>query len=245
MIKISKPSDAPAVLKNDGRPETERLKRQYDEEPSEFRFFVQSETGLFKRQIYSHPSVRKRLLSCQSKKCCYCEKKSEHVHEVEHYRPKKSVRQSAGDPLEYPGYYWLAYDWDNLLTACRHCNGRKGTLFPLSDPEQRVRSHHGDVGIEDPLLIHPAEEDPAEHISFRKHVAFPKTEKGEVTINVLGLNRPNLTQDRSDRYETLKVLHDLANLQMSSSQKAAEMLREKKSDDEPFAAMVRAAFPDV
>lgn len=53
---------------------------------------------------------------------------------VEHFRPKGGWRQSPGQPIEQPGYYWLAYEWSNLFLACGPCNSRhKRNLFPLTD----------------------------------------------------------------------------------------------------------------
>lgn len=76
-------------------------------------------------------------------KCAYCEKTITNQYgEIEHYRPKSGVLhenrspvylESEGAVIPHPGYYWLAYDWHNLLPSCTICNGPawKGNRFPV------------------------------------------------------------------------------------------------------------------
>jgi AAA domain, putative AbiEii toxin, Type IV TA system len=61
--------------------------------------------------------------------------------DVEHTRPKASYRQLRRGPLKRPGYYWLAYAWENLLFVCEICNRReKRSWFPLKKGSKRARS---------------------------------------------------------------------------------------------------------
>jgi hypothetical protein len=68
-----------------------------------------------------------------SGKCAYCETFIEQNHPgaVEHFRPKGAVSDedfnvvrigSGANQINHPGYYWLAYEWLNLLPACYDCN---------------------------------------------------------------------------------------------------------------------------
>jgi hypothetical protein len=79
-------------------------------------------------------------------KCAYCEREiSGYYGDAEHYRPKGAVKRKtlAGsleqvhvevpDPqqgrlarITHPGYFWLAYDWHNLLPSCVFCNSGQG-----------------------------------------------------------------------------------------------------------------------
>ncbi len=79
-------------------------------------------------------------------KCAYCEREiSGYYGDAEHYRPKGSVKRKLGSggleaslceivhPVkntawtkEHPGYFWLAYDWRNLVPACVYCNSGQG-----------------------------------------------------------------------------------------------------------------------
>src|SRR5215472_5170548 len=66
-------------------------------------------------------------------RCAYCESPvtSTDFGDAEHYRPKGAVTGEDRKAVEYggaphPGYYWLAYDWRNLLPACGQCNSGDG-----------------------------------------------------------------------------------------------------------------------
>jgi hypothetical protein len=87
-------------------------------------------------------------------KCAYCEKSiRDQKYDMEHFRPKGSVRARSADgewkkaviqdpegkETKHPGYFWLAYDVDNLMPACDACNsssetglGAKSDRFPVS-----------------------------------------------------------------------------------------------------------------
>jgi len=240
MIAIDKPDDEPERLQLAGADERAKLEAAYEDENTNFAHLL-SERG-FDRTIFSHDSVRDCLLDCHHEKCCYCEKGREHVHEVEHFRPKTAVQQDRSEPRERPGYYWLAYEWTNLLMACRHCNGRKGPIFPLRNPEARARTHHDGIEHEAPLLIRPDQEDPTDHLAFREHVVVGQTNRGQKSIEVIGLNRERLKGDRRERYEALESLHALAQLDLPESEKAQRKLERATAPDAEFSAMARAAI---
>jgi uncharacterized protein (TIGR02646 family) len=240
MIPIDKPEDEPERLQSDGADERADLADAYEDENTDF-VAVLSERG-FDRTIFSHDSVRSQLLDCQHEKCCYCEKGREHVHEVEHFRPKTAVRQDRGEPRERPGYYWLAYEWANLLMACRHCNGRKGTIFPLRNPENRARSHEDELEDESPLLLRPDQEDPTDHLTFREHVVVGESDRGQTSVDVLGLNREKLKRDRRERYAALEDMHLLAQLDLPQSVEARQKLERATAPDAEFSAMATAAI---
>lgn len=84
----------------------------------------------FQRNVYGHASVKDTLKTAQHAKCCFCEGRFDaHNHgDVEHYRPKRAVRQSRKTKASYPGYYWLVYSWENLYYSCSICNSRKSTF---------------------------------------------------------------------------------------------------------------------
>ncbi len=151
--------------------------------------------------------MRKALERVQHAKCCYCEALPEkpyaHLH-VEHWRPKAYSKQSRDAQELRPGYYWLAYDWDNLFLSCHFCNtSNKGNIFPLSNPDDRARSHHANLAAEMPLLLKPdGAEDLRDHIGFHEEVPIGKTSKGRETVVILGL-------DRTDHTVRLKLLNEL------------------------------------
>ena len=205
MIRIDKPRRPPDVLLNRGIKQTEKDKAAYDNNPDDY--LSGRDKFPLKDAIYGHVSVKDVQLNSQHGKCCYCEKISR--GEIEHYRPKGAVKQSSNSAIRYPGYYWLAYDWDNLLVSCTDCNRSKSTLFPLEDEAARARSHHDNIQDEKPLFINPAKDDPREHIIFRGKEPVPVTESGRKTIECLKLRRPDLQEARIDRLTTLENLRNL------------------------------------
>src|SRR5262249_21226789 len=69
--------------------------------------------------LWGNKEVRQALWMMQSKKCCYCERRRDMNREsdIDHFRPKAEITQAPG----HKGYWWLAYEWKNLLFCCRHC----------------------------------------------------------------------------------------------------------------------------
>lgn len=114
--------------------------------------------------------------------------------DVEHFRPKKAVLEDDGR-LRRPGYYWLAYTWENLLLACAECNRRqKRNNFPIEG--ERARRPEDALDQERPIFIDPAgPDDPEALITFTdlgRAVAVDGNQRGKVTIEGLHLNRDDL-----------------------------------------------------
>ncbi|MDY6994467.1 MAG: HNH endonuclease [Pseudomonadota bacterium] len=66
----------------------------------------------FDGRIYNN-AVKSKLKKLYHDKCAYCESSmSDDIFTVEHYRPKKGSYS----------YYWLGYEWSNLLPVCEKCN---------------------------------------------------------------------------------------------------------------------------
>jgi hypothetical protein len=117
--------------------------------------------------------------------------------------------QQDGEPLVQPGYYWLAYDWDNLFFACQICNQRhKKDHFPLATAENRARSHHDDLSQEDPLFADLQTEDPQEFIGFRDEVVFAidDSPRGSAMIECFGIDRPEIVENRVEHIASIRLL---------------------------------------
>ena len=111
-------------------------------------------------------------------RCMYCEDSL--GTDIEHFRPKR----------HYPEH---AFDWNNYLLACSHCNSNeKRDRFPLDE--------HGQ-----PLLIDPTVDDPSEHLLLTPTTGKfeNRTRKGEQSIEVFGLARETLETGRKDAWYTL------------------------------------------
>ncbi|WP_434666243.1 AAA family ATPase [Paraburkholderia sp. A3BS-1L] len=95
-------------------------------------------------------------------------------------------------------YIWLAGDWDNLVYACKLCNGRKRNIFPIRGASPIGASIKYLRRWENAQLLDPCHDRPARHFSLRSdgHLV-PLTNKGATTIRVLDLNRSHLLGVRS------------------------------------------------
>jgi uncharacterized protein (TIGR02646 family) len=215
VIRIHRRANAPTVLLTEGAARRQQHEMDIDSDPAAY-----SSGGKkleFDRTIYAHESVKRDLVEMQHEKCAFCEAKPLHVSDgdVEHFRPKAAVRQDDTAPLRRPGYYWLAYEWDNLLFACERCNRRhKRNFFPLTDPARRAQTHRDAVANEAPIFIDPSVEDPRQYISYREHIpiAVNGHARGEQTIVELGLRRAELNADRERHLSHLSTLHMAATL---------------------------------
>ena len=84
-------------------------------------------------ELYKRP--RRFLLRAFHDKCGYCETKidaPDRHGDLDHFRPKRRVTNEdrsvvlvLGAENKYrphPGYYWLVYEWTNLIPSCSACN---------------------------------------------------------------------------------------------------------------------------
>lgn len=176
----------------------------------------------FDRSVYAASDVKEQLKEDQKGKCAYCERfLNGDYGAVEHFRPKGGY--CLNGKLERPGYYWLAYDWNNLLFSCSECNtSYKGNHFPLEDENMRDIASQ-DISKEKALLIQPVVENPGDFIAFHKHIVVAKNGnlKGKTTIALLKLNdRKDLKEKRERRwedYEKLVLMKEIA-LKMNHSE---------------------------
>jgi hypothetical protein len=158
----------------------------------------------------------KQFLFWLSDGCCaYCESRVRPTDKgaVEHFRPKAGVTGES----DFPGYYWLAYDFENYLPACNNCNtSGKGNRFPLAPGSQRAHDPDS-VPHEDPLLLNPFEfdlnEDPRDHFRFvddtdpKRYGCIEGIDTyGGISVEVYGLNRRDLVKDRCAKYESVRVM---------------------------------------
>jgi hypothetical protein len=169
--------------------------------------------------------IKDVFIQLQHEKCAYCETKlqgaklASKVHEVEHFRPKSSVKAwpPAGDsfrpnwPLgsESPeGYYLLAYHPFNYAIACTRCNSTlKSNCFPVAGARDVHADDPSHLQHEKPLLIYPVSDidaDPAALIGFdgvtarARHARGAKRQRALTTIRFFQLNHQDLTTRRAE-----------------------------------------------
>lgn len=185
MIKIVK-EEAPKTLVKKGTEKTKLDLIEYVKNKSKY------DAGILKFEalssIYNSDIVRETLETIQKNKCCYCETKSTRSNnDVEHFRPKAAYSSNFKGDRRYPGYFWLAYDWDNLFLACQVCNQIfKNDFFPIEDETTRGQLNNFSVENEITFVVHPSIDEPSEEIEYRGSIPFGKTEKGKKTIAYLG-----------------------------------------------------------
>lgn len=252
MIRIQKPSEPPEKLAQDGKKKRRSHCSSYSRNPTVYQSGEKKFS--FDSNIYAHKSVKQALIKAQHGKCCFCERIISTDGDVEHFRPKQAYKQSAGEPLQRPGYYWLAYEWENLYLACPGCNQRhKQNLFPLQNPSERAISHHHDINLEQPLFIDPGKEDPEKIIGFRGEFAYAieGNLKGQTTIESLKLNERSLPESRLEQLQRLQVLQQAVflaakqpkNTELQELAKEAKKVLEKAiRDDDQFTSASRCAI---
>ncbi|MCP4137106.1 MAG: hypothetical protein GY754_39420 [bacterium] len=247
MIKINKPAEIPEILQTNGVEETRRNLEEYLAFENEFK--AGTRTFEFKNEIYGHKEVKKILRKAQHDKCCFCERKEE-IGDIEHFRPKGAYKQDRDDKRSKVGYYWLAYDWDNLYFSCPKCNRRyKGNLFPLAEDSKRAKSHRDCIENEEPIFINPAKDNPEEYIEYKgdSPKAINDNFRGKTTIKETGINREFLHERRSGHYRNLKFLYTAINLpdiEKGLKNEIEQILAESIEDSAEFASMIRCALKD-
>ena len=163
----------------------------------------QAERHVFDAQCYNQGSIAD-LRRIYHDKCAYCETRFPEdksgkliAATVEHYRPKRN------------GYYWLGYEWSNLMLVCEGCNNAKGDKFeikgvkikkPLLNTEgvldlSKCRLDCVELQKEKPLFINPEIDEPSALFYFTKSGELKATDdndRANYTIKELQLNRNNL-----------------------------------------------------
>lgn len=112
MIKLERPINAPLILINNHQKWTDILLAlvskygSYEDIPAKIK-----ESAV---KYYRHQDIKDALFPTSYRKCAFCEvfpEDSGHI-EVEHFNPKSLYPEET-------------FQWNNLLPACRRCNGSK------------------------------------------------------------------------------------------------------------------------
>lgn len=153
-------------------------------------------------------------------KCAYCEK-IDYKPDVEHFRPKKGVTNPNGNKH---GYYWLCYNWTNLLPACSKCNSGQGkwNKFPISGLrivlppisngkliKEECKINSNLLLQESAKLINPEIDNPNLYLRLKWDGSLEGIDgadgRGWTSINCYDLNRGNL------KYGRKKIIDRLIN----------------------------------
>jgi uncharacterized protein (TIGR02646 family) len=148
-------------------------------------------------------------------KCAFCESCPSHVSSphIEHYRPKS----------QFPDQMFV---WRNWLLSCGRCNEKKWAHFPDCTDQ--------------PCLLDPTSEDPADHLDFFEAQILDKTLRGAKTIQIIGLDRAPLVEERARWLMTINLLLLLVCCVRPAYTEARQLLIWAMQSDAPYAAMTRA-----
>ncbi len=215
MISIKKESITKPNILKDNWISAKLLEIKYKPRPGEF---VTSK--------YNDNDVRNALNQLYHNKCAYCEGKAQTAQNpsnVDHYRPKNGITVDKKKIENHKGYYWLGFEWTNLLPVCFNCNRKKSNQFPLKNGEtSRISDDIEKEGFfkndefvienfvidklnkEQRLLLNPEIDKVEKHLYFFLTGEIKAlTEEGEKTIEVCDLNRSSLI------YERKKIIDDI------------------------------------
>ena len=130
MIQIAKSANVPVILSGKGKAKIKELCDAFDLNPAAYSKAYNKKSNPYKFEfdgdVYGPKELKEQLKLEQYNKCCFCENKDfdDIAHgDVEHYRPKSAYSKGEkSKTLERPGYYWMAYEWENLFYCCQICN---------------------------------------------------------------------------------------------------------------------------
>jgi len=168
---------------------------------------------------YKHPINKAALSASTFGKCMYCESRVCHIDygDVEHYKPKAVGK--------YPN---LEFEWSNLGYACGKCNSNKSDKFDESCP-----------------YINPYEDNPGDYITFLGWFAIHKkgSERGQLTVYDIKLNRPGLIEKRKVRIEAITSAIDACFRTKNESirERALALIRDECDNDKEFSLAVKMA----
>ncbi len=206
-----------------------KINKDFDDAPKILQDCARKNEGkLLENEIISSDCYKKSRAKLEeqfNEKCAYCETKYKSTSDtwIEHYRPKSE-------------YYWLAYEWSNLIPTCTKCNRKKNNYFPLIDETNRVKKPplsngqldtsacKADAAIllnEHAFVLHPKIDNPEEYLDFQidencegiKIIGIDDIEhdmyegRGDATIEICDLNRRDL---KIDRYK--KVVEEIVDI---------------------------------
>jgi hypothetical protein len=183
-------------------------------------------------------------------KCAYCERR--YKLDVEHFRPKGRITDENGQIINATGYYWLCYEWSNLLPSCISCNREGGKMdkFPIIGVRVAVPSiRNGSLNrssclvnkpkfiAEIPYLLNPEIDNPANFFSFKisdngKGIEIYGTDagnRGNFTQRICKLNRYEIRIERAqiildfvEAINSLFKLHQIGNRNQQQLEQGVE-----------------------
>jgi uncharacterized protein (TIGR02646 family) len=162
------------------RPESNRQQERF-----EFRQVLPDDVVAHLRVVFHH--------KCAFCECVLAEHHNQNVHRL---RPRHGAIGRDG-AFSAAHYWWLAFAWSNLYLSCPYCTMNKGARFPVAGKRAERSGGQRALDAEKVLLVDPCADDPAEHLVFGEEGKVAGcTARGEATVEVFGLNRSYLVEQR-------------------------------------------------
>lgn len=145
--------------------------------------FVAAQTAVFKstgETVWNLDWLKESLTNLSHNKCCYCEcdiKEESKYMEVEHFEDKN----------HYPS---KVLDWENLLPACKRCNGSKSDHDVIKYP-----------------IVNPFTMEPSKYLQFKLFRIKKRNTIGQNTIDAVNLNHVERAVNK--RFEVGQGLEEL------------------------------------
>ena len=124
-------------------------------------------------------AVKPVLASLFNRKCWYTEAPQQGTDvDVDHFRPKKCVKETLSASTPHNGYWWLAFCLQNYRYSCIVANrrrtdvetgvkGGKADHFPLCDENMRANTPDSDLEEEQPILLDPLKATDVQLLQFK------------------------------------------------------------------------------
>lgn len=211
--------------------------------------------------LWKDDKLKEWMLSLSHDKCWYTEVKcgAEYL-EVEHFRPKGSVKNEDGTKVT-DGYYWLAFNLANYRLSKPMPNRKKGSYFPIFNENARATSNQDCHLDEQPYFLDPVS--PRDHLllSFNDNgKAVPELnirqnqiKRVTFTVKHLGLNHQLLNRRRKEvwkatrqlfhRYTQLLIKADKGSIKAESkAEEVVDQLYDLVSPNSEFSSVAKASL---
>lgn len=172
-------------------------------------------------------------------KCSYCEVTMKVLPlDIDFYRPIKGSLNTVDGEFYPDHYWWLKYQDDNIFSICVECKRAKSNRFPVQGRLAPINADERELLSEKRLLIHPSRDYPERHFIYDKDgMMYHRSKKGQVTIDVLNLNRSTLVEFRAQEYYMFNELCSV--FARTRENHSLERILEELKSDSIFAGLKR------